>query len=146
MRLWSVHPRYLDAQGLVALWREALLARAVLRGLTRGYRHHPQLARFRAHAAARSAISAYLAAVHGEAEARGYAFDRGRIGPLRPVQPMPCTRGQLEHEWQHLLRKLAVRSPARYRRLRKLEVPDCHPLFECCDGDVEPWERRRDAP
>ncbi|HEU5178767.1 MAG TPA: pyrimidine dimer DNA glycosylase/endonuclease V, partial [Burkholderiales bacterium] len=32
MRLWSLHPKYLDARGLVALWREALLAQAVLRG------------------------------------------------------------------------------------------------------------------
>ena len=29
MRLWSLHPRYLDRQGLTALWREGLLARAV---------------------------------------------------------------------------------------------------------------------
>src|SRR5690606_6899395 len=42
MRLWSLHPRYLDRQGLLALWREALLARAVLRGETRGYTLHPQ--------------------------------------------------------------------------------------------------------
>ena len=47
MRLWSIHPRSLDARGLVALWREGLLARKVLRGRTRGYRHHPQLQRFR---------------------------------------------------------------------------------------------------
>ena len=26
MRIWSLHPEYLDARGLVALWREALLA------------------------------------------------------------------------------------------------------------------------
>ena len=26
MRLWTLHPKYLDAAGLVALWREALLA------------------------------------------------------------------------------------------------------------------------
>ena len=37
MRLWTLHPKYLDPQGLVALWREALLARAVLQGKTRGY-------------------------------------------------------------------------------------------------------------
>ena len=61
MRLWTLHPRYLDAAGLVALWREGLLARAVLRGKTRGYRHHPQLERFRCHASPRSAINRYLA-------------------------------------------------------------------------------------
>ena len=36
MRLWSLHPRYLDAKGLVALWREGLLAQAVLKGQTKG--------------------------------------------------------------------------------------------------------------
>src|SRR5277367_3724614 len=79
MRLWTIHPQYLDPQGLVALWREALLARAVLRGQTRGYRHHPQLERFRAHASPRRAISAYLAAIHSEATERGYTFDKGKI-------------------------------------------------------------------
>jgi hypothetical protein len=37
MRLWTLHPRYLDSQGLVALWREGLLAQAVLRNRTRGF-------------------------------------------------------------------------------------------------------------
>lgn len=46
MRLWTLHPEYLDRQGLVALWREAPLAKAVLEGKTRGYRRHPQLERF----------------------------------------------------------------------------------------------------
>ena len=78
MRLWSLHPRYLDPQGLVALWREALLAQAVLGGKTRGYQHHPQLERFRALVAPRSAVSAYLKAVHAEAVIRGYSFDRDR--------------------------------------------------------------------
>jgi len=141
MRLWSVHPRYLDAQGLVALWREALLARAVLRGATKGYRHHPQLERFRAHASPRYAICAYLSAVHAEASARGYAFDRSKVGPLRVVTAIPVTRGQLEYEWRHLLKKLSVRSPAHYKRWRSLESPECHPLLECRAGGIEPWER-----
>lgn len=32
MRLWTLHPKYLDTKGLVALWREALLAQKVLQG------------------------------------------------------------------------------------------------------------------
>jgi hypothetical protein len=63
MRLWTLHPKYLDAQGLVALWREGLLAQKVLRGRTRGYRHHPQLARFRAQADPVASIARYLRAV-----------------------------------------------------------------------------------
>ncbi|HNX99076.1 MAG TPA: pyrimidine dimer DNA glycosylase/endonuclease V, partial [Candidatus Aminicenantes bacterium] len=72
MRLWSIHPRYLDGRGLVALWREALLARKVLTGRTRGYRHHPQLARFRATADPLGTIDRYLAGVLAEADRRGY--------------------------------------------------------------------------
>ena len=46
MRLWSLHPKYLDSKGLVAVWREGLLALEVLKGNTKGYRSHPQLTRF----------------------------------------------------------------------------------------------------
>jgi hypothetical protein len=34
MRLWSLHPKHLDRQGLLAVWREGLLAQEVLRGET----------------------------------------------------------------------------------------------------------------
>ena len=142
MRLWTVHPRYLDSQGLVALWREALLARAVLRGQTRGYRHHPQLARFRAHRFPRYAINAYLSAIYAEAKERGYAFDANKIGPLRPVRTMSTTTSQVAHEWRHLLRKLARRDRERYQQLRAMRIPRCHPLFRKVRGQLEPWERQ----
>lgn len=47
MRIWSLHPKYLDTKGLVALWRETLLAQHVLSGKTKRYKNHPQLARFK---------------------------------------------------------------------------------------------------
>lgn len=141
MRLWSLHPRYLDPQGLVALWREALLARAVLQGKTTGYRHHPQLQRFQSHPTPRQAISAYLAAVHDESLNRGYNFDRCKVGSIRRVEPITVTQGQVDYEWEHLLRKLSVRSPAHYRQWRSLRTPDCHPLLRCAAGEIEPWER-----
>lgn len=143
MRLWTLHPKYLDAQGLVALWREGLLARAVLRGATRGYRHHPQLQRFQRHRTPRAAINAYLAAVAEEAKRRGYAFDRRRIGPVprRARLALRATRGQLAHEWRHLMRKLARRSPALHRRWRAERRIEPHPLFRLIQGGVEAWER-----
>jgi hypothetical protein len=141
MRLWTIHPKYLDPQGLVALWREALLARAVLRRQTRGYRNHPQLDRFRAHNAPRSAINAYLAAIHSEAMARGYAFDKRKIGPLRSVNPISITTGQISYEWKHLLEKLSVRNGVLCSQWRKVSVPLCHPLFTPVPGLIEPWER-----
>ncbi len=141
MRLWTLHPKYLDSRGLVALWREALLARAVLRGLTRGYRFHPQLDRFKSHPAPRSAINAYLAIIHSEAEHRGYRFDSRKLGPVRSRSRLLATSGQLGYEWQHLLAKLRSRSPSEYRQWRALHSPDPHPLFGIVPGPVEPWER-----
>jgi hypothetical protein len=140
MRLWTVHPKYLDPQGLVALWREALLARAVLQGKTRGYRRHPQLERFRAQRSPRAAINAYLAAVRAEAVARGYTFDRSKVGPVRSLPAIPVTAGQVAYEWQHLLRKLSARSPSLHRRWRAVSSPDCHPLFHVVPGPTETWE------
>ena len=141
MRIWTLHPKYLDPQGLVALWREALLARAVLRGETRGYRHHPQLLRFQSHAAPRSAINAYLGAVFLEAESRGYSFDRRKIGPMRAVPRIDSTAGQLRYEWRHLMGKLRARSPSLYRKWRGVSSSDAHPLFRIKRGAIESWER-----
>src|SRR6187397_53957 len=106
MRLWSLHPEYLDARGLVALWRQALLAQAVLRGRTVGYRQHPQLERFKASANPRAAIASYLREVSDEAVRRGYRFDATKIGRFGQVAPIPVGSGQLELEWRHLRTKL----------------------------------------
>ncbi len=141
MRLWSIHPRYLDSQGLVALWREALLARAVLRGRTRGYRHHPQLQRFRAHPSPRAAISTYLRGVQGEAARRGYSFDARKAGKARTTVRISVNAGQVALEWRHLLRKLARRSPAQHRERRVIARPQVHPLMRRRRGGVEAWER-----
>ena len=141
MRLWSLHPRYLDAKGLVALWREALLAQAVLRGRTRGYTHHPQLERFRGHPHPRSAINAYLAAVLSEASERGYNFNRTKVGPVGAVQEIAVSSGQLTYEWQHLQNKLLIRSPAVHAQWNEIVTPESHPLFRVQAGPVAPWER-----
>jgi hypothetical protein len=141
MRLWTLHPKYLDAPGLTALWREALLARAVLRGQTVGYRHHPQLTRFRSHQAPRSAINAYLAIVFAEATARRYSFDPSKLGPVRSRSRIQVGSGQLGYEWDRLLEKLRARSPVAYRKWRDLGGPEPHPLFEVVPGPVEHWER-----
>jgi hypothetical protein len=143
VRLWTLHPKYLDPQGLVALWREALLARSVVRGLTRGYRHHPQLERFQSHAAPRAAISSYLAGVREEAAVRGYSFDPSKVGPARSSIRILATTGQIEYEWQHLLRKLRTRNRAAYLRWKAQREPEPHPMFEVISGPVEQWERTR---
>ena len=138
MRLWTLHPSHLDAQGLVSVWRKALLARQVLRGRVTAYRNHPQLDRFKAHAAPLSAINAYLAVIHKEATARGYHFDRKKLGPVRNKVRIKVTDGQLAYEWKHLRGKLLERSPERANRPAKLRA---HPLCSVVKGPVEEWER-----
>lgn len=141
MRLWSLHPKYLDARGLVALWREALLAQAVLQGKTHGYRHHPQLQRFREAPAPLGAISAYLRAVCDEGRRRGYRFDPNRIVPVDlPDYRLEITEGQMLYEWSHLRAKLAHRAPAWEASLASIAVPEPHPLFHIVPGPIAPWE------
>ena len=162
MRIWSLHPSLLDQKGLVACWRETLLAQKVLQGRTSGYRNHPQLERFRAHPDPLAAIGAYLSGVADEADARGYRFNRDLIvcppqqtsGPDDGPAPIAVTTGQLDLEFRHLLAKLEVRDPDRHARLRKAPagatssgMPGpagtlcAHPLFTVAPGPVESWER-----
>ncbi|HUI54928.1 MAG TPA: pyrimidine dimer DNA glycosylase/endonuclease V [Bryobacteraceae bacterium] len=139
MRLWSVHPSVLDRAGLVALWREGLLAQKVLLGQTKGYRFHPQLQRFRAHKRPVAAISTYLWAVVEEAGARGYRFDASKIAEAKRGITMSVTRGQLEFERTHLSRKLRHRDPAKLRALRA-GILRPHPMLRVVTGGVEVWE------
>ena len=142
MRLWSLHPMYLDPRGLVALWREALLAQAVLRGETRGYRGHPQLERFKNQPTPLSAVSLYLQAVYEEAVARGYAFDSSKIKAASEPAILMVTTGQLDYEWAHLMSKLEERDPALHQKWHEIGTPAPHPMFEVHAGQVESWERK----
>jgi hypothetical protein len=142
MRLWTIHPQYLDAKGLVAAWREALLAQKVLAGKTKGYRHHPQLIRFQAQADSSAAIASFLAGLAEEARLRGYRFDTSKISRRRFEGRIAETDGQLLYEWNHLKAKLRVRAPELFRQFRSLATPEAHPLFRIIRGDVRDWERR----
>jgi hypothetical protein len=144
VRLWSLHPQYLDRQALVACWREALLAQAVLAGRTRGYRHHPQLRRLAAQPDPVASVAAYLQALAAEADRRGYRFDRTRIDVVpadrASVPRVPVTDGQLAYEWQHLLTKVGARNPHLLEGLTAVASPEPHPLFTVVAGDMEEWE------
>jgi hypothetical protein len=140
MRLWSIHPCYLDSKGLVALWREGLLAKAVLSGETQGYRNHPQLARFKASPDPVSSIAAYLKEVHVESLRRGYHFDEKKIGRAVLLNSLTVTEGQIEYEWGHLMAKLKTRDPDRYQECETIKQPLPHPLFRVIKGGIASWE------
>lgn len=141
MRLWTFHPKYLDPKGLVALWREGLLAQKVLRGLTTGYTVHPQLERFRRHPDPLGAIGFYLGKVHEEASARDYEFDLTKLVSTVSVDTIEETQGQLSYEWKHFLSKLEERDPPRYRSLSHVIHPQAHPLFRIREGKIRNWEK-----
>ena len=143
VRLWTLHPRYLDAKGLVAAWREALLAQKVLAGATRGYTHHPQLARFRSSRRPDHAIAAFLTGLAEEAQRRDYHFDASKIASRRLGGQIDETSGQLLYEWAHLRAKLRVRAPEVYRLFLKVKTPEPHPLFRIVPGDIREWERAK---
>lgn len=141
MRLWSLHPAYLDSKGLVAVWREGLLAQAVLHNKTRGYHHHPQLVRFKQHPNPKGAIATYLRAIHREARDRGYTFDHSKILPGRVRIHITVTSKQLQYEVRHLQQKLKSRDPQAYLRIRKQKHLIPHPLFEIQHGPIASWEK-----
>jgi hypothetical protein len=142
MRLWTVHPQYLDAKGLTAAWREALLAQKVLSGKTKGYRFHPQLIRFCSHPQPLQAVGAFLASLADEAERRGYVFDKTKIFHPGNVEKIEETTGQLLFEWAHLLQKLQKRAPVLHSQHFKIIQPDPHPLFRIISGEIREWEKR----
>jgi hypothetical protein len=141
MRIWSLHPKYLDARGLVALWREGLLAQAVLRGRTIGYVNHPQLVRFREQSSPVGFIAEYLRVIHGEATNRGYHFSAKKISRTRASGYVTVTHGQLEFEWRHLMEKLRTRDPKWQAWLAGVKQPQPHPLFRAHRGGIAKWEK-----
>lgn len=140
MRIWSLHPKYLDSKGIVALWRETLLAKNVLEGMTKGYRHHPQLERFSQAENPLGCINFYLQSVYEEAVERGYRFNETKFNTSSTNCRLSVTSGQMEYERQHLLDKLKIRDPERYRQLIKVPHLEAHPLFQVVEGSIEKWE------
>lgn len=140
MRIWSIHPKYLDTKGLVALWRETLLAKHVLEGKTKGYKNHPQLSRFKEIENPIEGINQYLTYVYAEAIVRDYNFDKSKIEWEIIQQILNLNSGQLDFERLHLLNKLKTRDNKKYLELLKIKDPEPNPLFKVKDGGIEQWE------
>jgi len=147
MRIWSLHPKYLDTKGLVALWRETLLAKKVLENKTRGYKNHPQLSRFKDTQNPVNAINAYLSEVYNEARRRDFKFDKSKVGLVHNQEKIAITRGQLQYEFEHLMGKLQIRDPNKLEELQRIRIDqneiESHPLFYVTEGRVENWERKK---
>jgi len=140
MRIWSLHPQYLDAKGLVALWRETLLAKHVLENKTKGYKNHPQLNRFKRTKNPVDSINHYLFFVLQEARVRNYKFDAAKIASTFRRSKLTVTKGQLDYEVKHLLNKLIKREPEKFKQLKSTRSFKPHPMFRVKEGGIESWE------
>ena len=140
MRIWSIHPKYLDTKGLVALWRETMLAKNVLEEKTKGYKNHPQLIRFKNSANPLQGINQYLAAIYKESQTRGYHFNKDKLKIYNEPVTLTVTRRQIEYETQHLLKKLKTRDMVSYHRLLNETIIVPHHIFKIIDGEIEVWE------
>ncbi|RDD52254.1 hypothetical protein BA065_02645 [Nanoarchaeota archaeon NZ13-N] len=134
MRLWSLHPKYLDRKGLLTVWREGLLAKKVLEGRTKGYKNHSQFLLY---------INTYLYQIYLEAVRRGYRFDLNKIIPMEVEEKIPVTRGQVVYEFYHLLKKLERRDKKKYEELKNIDLNklEINPIFKIVEGGIEPWEK-----
>ena len=137
MRLWSIHPKYLDSKGLIAIWREGLLAKKVLAGRTTAYRNHPQLERFRG----RDLIDAYLFSILEESRKRGYCFSGKKIRKIRLNRKIPIRKGQVFYEFQHLKKKLRIRDKHKFKEIERIKIPITNPVFFIREGGIEKWEK-----
>ena len=140
MRIWSLHPKYLDSKGLVALWRETLLAKHVLEGKTKAYKNHPQLNRFKALKSPIDGINHYLSFIFFEAVRRGYNFDKHKINWSYNDQYLTVTSGQITFEAKHLLKKLAKRDIKAHEKYCNISSFEAHEIFTVIEGKIEDWE------
>ena len=142
MRIWSIHPNYLDWMGLGAQWREGLLAQKVLHGKTKGWRNHPQLDRFNYHSKPIEAVGFYLKELHVESLKRGYKYNYSKIiFPEAVVDLIDLSFGQLQYEFELLQGRLEVRSPEKYEENREIKELQSHTLFNVVPGLPEKWEK-----
>ncbi|HOK41630.1 MAG TPA: pyrimidine dimer DNA glycosylase/endonuclease V [bacterium] len=141
MRLWSITPDYLDVKGLLALWREALLAKAVLENKTIGYKNHPQLIRFKNYENPLKAINAFLTYVYLNSKARGYNFDKSKIKIIQLTKIIKVSKKQVEYEFWLLQNKLVRRDKNKYLENKKIQRIKVNPIFKIVNGEIEEWEK-----
>lgn len=142
MRLWSLPPEWIDSKGLLACWRESLLALAVLEGKTKGYKNHPQLNRFKKHHEPIQVLCNYLHTLVEEADKRGYNFNKNKIPlPFDETLKIPVNSKQLDYEFQFLRSKVLGRNFDEWKWGSYNMTNSCNPIFTVVYGEIEDWEK-----
>jgi Pyrimidine dimer DNA glycosylase len=140
MRIWTLHPKYLDSKGLVALWRETLLAKHVLENKTKGYKSHPQLDRFKKAKRPLDMINQYLSEIYKESINRNYRFNGNKIDWKFKPDKIAVTNDQINYEVLHLLKKLKARNTIKFKEVKSVKKHDTLDMFTVVKGGIEKWE------
>ncbi len=144
MRLWSLHPSYLDIQELFSTWKEGLLAFSVINNPETQLHNHPQLIRFKISGDPIGTLGFYLNEIFLEAKNRGFNFEGSKIESINTSISISVTLGQLDYEAMNLLNTLQERDKTKFSDLNsifKQKDVKTHPLFYIISGPVEKWEK-----
>lgn len=146
MRIWSIHPKYLDTKRLTAQWREALLCKSILEGKTKSYTKHPQYLKLLKLKNPYQFINFFLLTIWEESQKRGYKYDKSKIN-LDEVKIfdnvyLDVTIEQLKYEFCHMLQKMNNDDPQYLKNIifLKKEGIISNPLFNSIDGNIMNFE------
>lgn len=130
MCLWSVHPQYLDKHGLMALWREGLLAQKALCASAAVSQSNPQLRRFKNNDNPLRAIGTYLSFVAAEGARQGYNLNHEKIlYPNFDQEVIPVDASQIAFEAERLKNKLRIRDKLKFKQLSSSRDIAANPIF-----------------
>lgn len=149
MRLWSIHPKYLDSKRLVTQWREALLCRAILDGKTKGYKEHPHFLRVKSHSQPYYFINSFLYVIWEEGKQRKFQFDKSKLMENlvqkyeEPLQLMEVTEGQVQYEFDFLQKKFGEFHIQYIKNLQNFNDfgIEVNPCFIKIFGDIMNFEK-----
>ena len=130
MSLCTIHPKYLDKQGLISLWREGLLAQKVLNGEVNIQLNSPLWEKLKKSQNPLRAIGAYLSFVAAEGARRGYKFSHEKIlYPNFESYEIKVKPQDLIFEMTHLRNKLKMRDQHKWDEISKVSEVSPHPFI-----------------
>lgn len=157
MRLWTIHPKYLDGKRLTSQWKEGIQMMHIWKEIGEnpepakrlGYVSHPQVRRLSNLLVADSGLISlllhqHLTAVHEESVQRSYSFNKKLIDDLAPdcknAPKVYVTMGQVAYEF-------ALMATKNNEWSQKVAIDPymlCNPIFQVVSGSIESWEKTKD--
>jgi hypothetical protein len=141
MRIWSIHPKYLDSKELLNLWNETIQAKNEFLTKFSGHFSNKQLERFLDLKNPLEAINSYMSSIYREAVKRDFSVDDSFMDwDFDDSIQIPVTAGQISHEISKLKSRLRERDEKKLQKLNGRTFLELHPIFYSVPGTIEEWE------